>query len=412
MQVIHARCCGLDVHQKTVVACLLLSQEDGTVQRSVRTFSTMTAGLLALADWLRSQGVTHVALESTGVYWWPVFNILEAEVQEVVLVNPQHMKAVPGRKTDVKDSEWLADLLRHGLVRASFIPPAPIRALRELTRYRATLVQARTAETNRLHKVLEAANLKLAAVASTVLGVSGRAMLNALVTGEDDPMILAELARGRLRAQLPALRQALHGRLQPQHRVLITQILAHIDFIDTSIARLHEEIDQHLAPLAEAVALVQTIPCISALSATVIVAEIGVDMTRFPSAKHLASWAGLCPGNRQSGGRRLSGRITSGNPWLRAVLGEAAWGIARSKGTYLHAHYERIARRRGRYRAAVAVAHSLLVIVYHVLRERTPYRDLGADYFDTLDAERLQRHHVRRLEQLGYHVELTPHSAA
>ena len=412
MQVLHARCCGLDVHKKTVVACVLLTREDGTVQRQLRTFSTMTAELLVLADWLRGWAVTHVAMESTGVYWWPVFNILEDESRTIVLVNPQHMKAVPGRKTDLKDSEWLADLLRHGLVKASFIPPAPIRDLRELTRYRKSLVQERATAANRLHKVLESANIKLAAVASDVLGVSGRDMLTALIHGEGDPETLAALARGRLREKLPALRQALNGRVKPHHQVLITQILAHIDFLDASIAQLQGEIEQGLAPLTDAVTLLRTIPGVGATAAAVIVAEIGTDMSRFVSAKHLASWAGLCPGNRQSGGRRLSGKPTNGDPWLRAVLGEVAWVIARAPGTYLHEHYQRIARRRGRNRAAVAVAHSVLVIAYHVLREKKPFADLGSDYFDQIDAARIQRHHVRRLEQLGYKVDLTPQHVA
>lgn len=412
MQVVHARCCGLDVHKKTVVACVLLTHEDGSVQRHARTFSTMTAELLALSDWLRGWGVTHVALESTGVYWWPVFNILEDEARTIVLVNAQHIKAVPGRKTDIKDSEWLADLLRHGLVKASFIPPAPIRALRELTRYRKSLVQERATVANRLHKVLESANIKLAAVASDVLGASGRDMLAALVGGEGDPEALAELARGRLREKLPALRQALHGRVEPHHQILITQILAHIDFLDASIAQLQEEIDRGLAPVADAVALLRTIPGVGETAAAVIVAEIGTDMARFASSKHLASWAGVCPGNRQSGGRRLSGKPTNGDTWLRAVLGEAAWVIARSKGTYLHEQYQRIARRRGRNRAALAVAHSVLVIAYYVLRDKKPFVDLGPDYFDKLDATRIQRHHVRRLEQLGYKVDLTPQQVA
>jgi transposase len=294
------------------------------------------------------------------------------------------------------------------MVQASFIPPAPIRALRELTRYRKSLVQERATAANRLHKVLESANIKLAAVASDVLGVSGRDMLSALITGEADPDVLAALARGRLREKLPALRQALQGRVKPHHQVLITQILAHIDFLDASIAQLAVEIAHSLVPLSAAVTLLQTIPGISETTAAIIVAEIGTDMSRFASAKHLASWAGLCPGNRQSGGRRLNGKPTNGDRWLRAVLGEVAWVIARMPGTYLHAQYQRIARRRGRNRAAVAVAHSVLIIIYHVLREQKPFTDLGADYFEQLDAERLQRHHVRRLEQLGYKVDLTP----
>jgi transposase len=411
MQVVHPRCGGLDVHKRTVVACVLLTQEDGTVRKQVRTFGTMTPDLLALADWLAGLGVTQVALESTGVFWRPVFNILE-ESQAVVLVNPQHMRAVPGRKTDVKDAEWLADLLRHGLLKASFIPPAPVRELRELTRYRKTLVQTRSSEGNRLHKTLEGANLKLAAVATDILGVSGRDMLAALLGGEQDPAVLAELARGKLRAKLPALRRALAGRVRPHHLVLVGQILAHIDFLEEAIARVQEEIDRRQAPFRAAVELLQTIPGIGAVAATAIVAEVGTDMSRFPSAKHLASWAGVCPGNKESGGKRLSGKATRGNVWLRAMLGEVAWAVARSRGTYLAALYHRLARRRGKQKAGVAVAHSVLVSAYHMLRDGQPYADLGPDHFDQTGADRLQRHHVRRLQQLGYAVTLTPAPAA
>jgi transposase len=413
MRVVHGRCCGLDVHKRTVVACVLLTEDDGSVRRFVRTFGTMTGELLALSDWLGRLGVGQIALESTGVYWRPVFNLLEGEGRELVLVNPQHVRHVPGRKTDVQDAEWLADLLRHGLLRASFIPPAPIRALRELTRYRKTLVQARTSEVNRLQKTLEGANLKLASVATDVLGVSGRDMLTALLAGEADPEVLADLARGRLRAKLPALRQALTGRVQPHHLVLLAQLLAHIDFLEDGIARLQEEIEACQTSCAAAVELLQTIPGVGAVTAAAIVAEVGTDMSRFPTAKHLASWAGVCPGNKESAGKRLSGKTTRGNVWLRAMLGEAAWTIARTRGTYLHAQFHRIARRRGKYKAVMAVAHSLLVIVYHLLRDGRPYDDLGADYFEQRDAARLERYHVRRLEQLGYLVTLrTPAPAA
>jgi len=412
MQVIAERCCGLDVHKKTVVACVLITHGDGTVQRQVRTFATMTADLCALADWLSGWGVTHVAMESTGVYWQPVFNILEDDARTIILVNAQHIKHVPGRKTDVRDAAWLADLLRHGLLRASFIPPAPIRELRELTRYRKTLVQERVAEVNRLHKVLEAANLKLASVASDVLGVSGRDMLAALLAGAQDPDALAELARGQLRAKLPDLRRALVGRVKPHHLVLIGRILAHVDFLEQSIAEVQEEIDRSLAPFDEAVTLLDTIPDVGAVVAATLVAEIGTDMSRFPSHNHLSSWVGFCPGNKQSGGKRLSGKTTKGNSYVRAVLGEVAWTISRSPGTYLHAQYQRIARRRGKNRAIVAVAHSVLVIAYHILKDKRPYSDLGADYFDTLDTARIERHHVHRLEQLGYTVTLSPKEAA
>jgi len=408
MEIVHARCCGLDVHQKSVVACVLISQPDGLIERQVRTFKTMTADLLELADWLHSVGVTHVALESTGVYWRPVFNILEDEERTLLLVNPQHMRAVPGKKTDVRDSEWLADLLRHGLLRASFIPPAPIRAIRELTRYRKTLVQERVDEANRLQKTLEGANLKLAAVASDVLGVSGRAMLAALLDGERDPDVLADLARGVLRAKLPQLRQALVGRVQPHHLVLISQILAHIDFLEQAIAQVQVEIERCLPSFEEALELLQTIPGIRAVAAAAILAEIGADMARFPSAGHLVSWAGLCPSNKESAGKRMKGPVNRGNVWLRGIMGEVAWASVRKRATYFYAQFNRVARRRGRNKAAVAVAHSLLVVIYHVLKTGKPYVELGVDYFDKLDATRIERHHVRRLEQLGYNVTLSP----
>lgn len=411
MQVVYPRCCGLDVHQKSVTACVMLTDEAGQGTSEVRTYGTMTIELLQLADWLTSKGVTHVAMESTGVYWRPVFNILEGQ-QEVILVNAQHMKAVPGRKTDVKDSQWLADLLRHGLLKASFIPPAPIRDLRELTRYRATLVQRHAAEINRLHKILESANIKLGAVISKLLGVSGRAMLDAIVGGEQDPLRLAELARGPMRGKMRQLRRALAGRIKPHHVLLIEEILTQIDGIEASITRLDEEIARQLASDEEAMALLQTIPGVKQVAAATILAEIGTDMSRFPSAKHLAAWAGVCPGNRQSGGKRLHSRARrDGDTWLKAVLGEAAWAASHTHDTYLAAQYHRLARRRGKQKAIVAVAHTLVVIVYHILKTRQPYRDLGADYFEKLDATRIQRHHVKRLEALGFAVTLTPKAA-
>lgn len=451
MEVVHPRCCGLDVHKKTVVASLVITSDDGTVQRTVRTFSTMTESLMALSDWLESHQVDHIAMESTGVYWWPVFNILEDEDRTLVVVNPQHMKAIPGHKTDVKDSDWIADLLRHGLLRASFIPPAPIRAMRDLLRYRKTLVHQRTQEVNRLHKVLESANIKLAAVATDVMGKSGRDMLASLIAGEQDAAVLAELARSTLRKKLPALRQALTGRVQEHHRLLLDQIVGHIDYLSVQIAQLQAEVMRlqmpeppdltgeevaevpestpssramdgegspppvrdHLGlPVADAVLLLQTIPGIGPVAAATIVAEIGVDMTRFTSGKHLASWAGVCPGNHQSAGHRGSSKPTGGNPWLKAVLGEVACSIARSSGSYLNAQFHRLARRRGKHKALVAVAHSVVRIIYILLRDKTSYTDLGADYFDKLDATRLERHHVHRLEQLGYSVSLLPRATS
>jgi transposase len=410
MQVMHERCCGLDVHKKTVVACVLVTSSDGRVERAIRTFGTMTRDLLTLSDWLDQFGVTHVVLESTGVYWRPVFNVLE-DGRVIVLVNPQHLKTVPGRKTDVKDSEWLADLLRHGLLKPSFIPPAPVRELRELTRYRKTLVQARTDEINRLQKVLEGANLKLAVVVSDVLGASARAMLAGVLGGEQDPETLAELARGRLRTKLPALRRALEGRVKPHHLVLIGQTLAHIDFLEESTVHVQHAIEQRLGAFAEAVELLQTIPGVGAVVATALVAEIGTDVSRFLSAKHLASWVGVCPGNKESAGKRLSGRTTKGNVWVRGMLAEAVWSIAQHRGTHLHAQYHRLARRRGKLKAAMAVAHSVLVIAYCLLGDHQPYTDLGADYLEQRDAARVERHHVQRLQQLGYTVTLT-HLAA
>lgn len=407
MQVVYTHCCGMDVHKKTVVVCVLLTQADGTVQRQVRTFSTMTADLLACVDWLESLHIEMVAMESTGVYWRPIFNLLEAHLN-VILVNAQHMKAVPGRKTDVKDSEWIADLLRHGLLKASFIPPQPIRDLRDLTRYRKTLMQERAQEVNRLQKVLETANLKLASVASDVLGKSGRAMLDALVGGEHDPEVLAELARGRLRAKLPELRLALDGRLRPHQTFLLQQILAHIDFLEQSLERLQAEIGERLAPFEKTTTLLDSLPVLMEVAKAVVIAEIGVDMTRFPTASHLASWAGVCPGNRVSGGKRLSGQSTKGNVYLRSVLCQLAWVIARSKTpSYLSTFYHRIARRRGKKRAILALAHSLLVIIYHMIRDNKPFQDLGPDYLEMQDSERLERRAVQRLEQLGYDVTLS-----
>jgi transposase len=407
MQVLFARCAGLDVHKKTVVACVMLTLLTGEVCKHVRTFATTTEGLLALADWLTSQQVTHVAMESTGIYWRPVFNILEG-AWTVILVNAQHMKAVPGRKTDVKDSEWLAELLRHGLLKASFIPPQPIRDLRDLVRYRQSLVQERTREINRLQKVLETANIKLSSVVSDVMGASGRSMIQALIAGEHSPEVLAELAQGSLHKKIPQLREALLGRVDAHHQILLSHLLAHISFLDQAIFHLFFQIHSSLKPYDEAVELLVSIPGIAQETAACILAEIGVDMSCFPTAAHLASWAGVCPGNRESGGKRLSGKINKGNARLKAALAEVVWVLSHMKDNYLSAQYHRLARRLGKQKAVMAVAHSLLVIIYHMLRDKQPYRDLGATFFETRDKERVVKGALRRLESFGYTVTLQP----
>jgi transposase len=397
----------LDVHKREIVACVLAPGADGTLVKAIRAFGTMTADILALADWLAAHEVTHVAMESTGVYWKPIWNLLEDQF-ELLLVNARHVKAVPGRKTDVRDCEWLADLLRHGLLTGSFVPDRPQRELRELTRYRTSLVRERTAEANRLQKTLEGANIKLASVATDILGKSGREILAALVAGEPDGAELAQLAHGRLREKLPQLAQALVGRVGPHQRFLVAQQLGHIDFLDESIAQVSAEIAARVRPDEEAIARLDTIPGVGRAVAELLVAEIGTDLTRFPTAKHLASWAGLCPGNHESAGKRRSGKTRKGSPWLRACLVQAAHAAARTKGTYLAAQYRRLAARRGRAKAAIAVAHSILIIAYHVLMDGTVYCDLGGGYFDEQDRQGVERRLVHRLEGLGYTVSLTP----
>jgi transposase len=412
MEIMYERCCGLDVHKRTVVACLLAPGPDGASTKQIRTFGTMTPDLLALADWLSAAGCTHVAMESTGVFWKPIYNLLEDRFT-LVVVNAAHIKAVPGRKTDVRDAEWIADLLRHGLLHASFIPDRPQRELRELTRYRTSLVEERATEVNRLQKVLEGANIKLASVATDILGKSGRAILEALVHGADDSAALAQLARGRLRDKLPQLEQALAGQFGAHQRFLIAQQLAHIDFLDASLERLSAEIAERVRPFESELQRIQTIPGVGRRTAEILVAEIGTELTRFPSADHLASWAGVCPGNDESAGKRRSGRTRKGSPWLRSALLEAARAAARTKDTYLAAQYRRLAARRGAKRAAVAVAHSLLTIVYMLLtRQQEGYHDLGSGYFDERDRQAVERRLVRRLEALGYSVSLEPTSPA
>ncbi len=405
MLVLYARCAGLDVHKKTVVACLMLTAASGKVIREVRTFASTTAGLLALAAWLTSQQVSHVAMESTGIYWRPVFNVLEGSFQ-VILVNAQHMKAVPGHKTDVKDSEWIAELLRHGLLSASFISPKPIRDLRDLLRSCKTLVQQRAQAITRVQKVKDSANIKLSSVACDVLGTSGRDMLDALLAGVSDADTLAQYARGRLRAKLPALREALDGRVDATHRLLLRQQLNLIDFLQAEIEKARGEIDEPLTPYEGQLSRLMQIPGIGRTAAATILAEIGVEMSRFPSAKHLASWAGVAPGNKQSGGKRLRAPTNKGNTHLRAVLAEVVWVISHTHDNYLSAQYHRLARRIGKKRAIVAVSNSVIVIIYHMLRSNQDYHDLGPHFFETLDTERQRSTAVRHLEALGYKVTL------
>jgi transposase len=378
MDVLHRCCAGLDVHKKTVVACVRRVDPAGKVQKHIKTFPTMTGDLLELADWLAVQGVKVVAMESTGSYWKPVFNLLESRF-EVVLVNAHHIKQVPGRKTDVKDSEWIAQLLQHGLLRPSFIPPRPTRELRDLTRQRTQLINERTSVINRIQKVLEDANIKLGSVASNPLGVSGRLMIEAIIRGEYDPVKLADLARRRLRKKIPQLQRALQGSVTEHHRFLLRTQMDHLDHLEGLIRHYSERIDEVLLPFVETLARLVTIPGVDFRVAEVVLAEIGTDMSRFPTAGHLSSWAGLASGNHESAGKRQSGRTTPGNRWLKTSLVQAAWAAFRSKGTHLSRKFRRIAGSRGKKRAAIAVAHTLLVIIYHLLKEKTTYHELTDD---------------------------------
>ena len=403
MDVVYERCCGLDIHKKLVVACVLVPGKGRKAHKDVRTFGTMTEDLLALADWLAGHGVTHVAMESTGVYWKPIWNLLEDRF-ELLLVNARHLKAVPGRKTDVKDSQWIAEPLRHGLLKASFVPDRPRRELRELTRYRAALLQDRAAEVNRLQQTLEGANIKLAAVATDVLGKSGREILEALVAGDTAAAALAQLAKGRLREKIPQLERALAGRVGAHQRFLVARHLARVDAFDETVAPVSAEIAGRLRPLDDDLERLDTIPGVGRRTAEVIVAELGTDMGRFPTAGHAASWAGMCPGNNESAGKRKSGKTRQGNPALRTALAEAARGAARKRGCYLAAQYHRLAARRGKKKALIAVGHTILVIAYHVLKRGVDYQELGPNFFDERDRAAVARRLIRRLEALGFDV--------
>lgn len=407
MDTVVERCAGLDVHKDTVVACVRTPGKGGRRSQVTRTFGTMTVDLLALRDWLAGMGVVLAGMESTGVYWKPVFYVLEDAV-ECWLLNARHLRNVPGRKTDVLDAEWICQLVEHGLVRPSFVPPQPIRELRELTRYRKAQIDERGREAQRLDKVLQDAGIKLSSVASKILGKSGRDMLVSLISGTRDPELLAELARGRLRSKIPLLRRALEGRFGSQHALLVGKILAKLDFLDETIADLSAEIDRLIAPFGAELDLLDTITGIDRRAAECLIAEIGVDMTRFGSSARLASWAGRCPGNHESAGKRTSGKARKGSKWLAATLAECAEAAGRSQGTYLGAQFQRLRGRRGHARARKAVEHSILVAAYHVLDQHVPYHELGADWFQRRRPEAHARRLAHQIETLGFRVTLEP----
>jgi transposase len=407
MEVVITRCAGLDVHKATVVATVRVPGADGRRRIVTETFGTMTPDLIALREWLQAYGVTQVALESTGVYWKPVYYVLE-DAFELWLINMRDLQHVPGRKTDVKDSEWLAQLLECGLLRSSFVPPPPIRELRDITRYRVQQTRDRSQEVNRLQKVLEDAGVKLTSVLTDVMGASGRAMVEALVRGTTDPQVLADLARGQLRKKLPALQRALVGRFRPVHAFLLEEILAKIDYLDEALERLTAEIDRRVAPFEPTLTALDTIPGIDRIGAISLVAETGGDMERFPSAAQLCSWAGMCPGHEESAGKRRSGKTRKANRYLRTTLIQAGVAASHKKNSALRALYARVKGRRGHKKAVVATGHQILEIAYYVMRDRVTYRELGADYFQRRDRERTARRHVKQLEALGYVVTVQP----
>ena len=407
MEVLIPRCCGIDVHKATLTACLLVSETASKTSRTVKTFSTMTADLLALKDWLEANECTHVAIESTGVYWKPIFNILEGSIQ-VILANAREIKHVPGHKTDVKDCEWIADLLRFGLIKASFIPPQPIRELRDLTRYRTKLIQQMTAEKNRVEKFLEDANIKLSSVATDIFGVSGKEMLQALLEGKSNAEEIANLARGRLRNKIPELIEALKGNVSEHHRFLLGTSLKHLDYLAELIGSIDEQIDNAMKPYQSQKEHLTTITGVDKKSAECIIAEIGVDMSQFPTPEHLASWAGICPGNNESAGTRRSSTINKGDSWLMGILIQVALAAAKTRNSYLKDKYYRIAARRGKKKAAVAIGHKILGFAYYVLSNKVSYHDLGENYLDKLNKEVIEKRLIKRLRELGNKVTVEP----
>lgn len=405
MDNILACCAGLDVHKESVEACVRRIEPNGRVHSETRHWGTMTRDLMAMADWLASEGVTNVAMESTGVFWKPIFNILESHFT-VLLVNARHLKQVPGRKSDVRDCQWIAQLLQCGLLKGSFIPSRPQRELRDLTRHRTQLVGEKTRTINRIQKVLEDANIKLASVATDVMGVSGRAMIERLVEGETDPHKLADLAQRQLRGKIPELEKALEGKLTAHHRFLLRMLWKQLAQQEELIGELDAKIEEHTRPFAAEIERLDAIPGVDHRVATVLLAEVGADMKPFPSHEHLSSWAGLCPANEESAGKRRRSRITPGNRWLKQTLAQAAWAASHTKNTYLASQYRRLASHRGKKRALIAVAHSMLLIFYHMIKSGTSYAELGGDFLDRLEPERLTRYYVKRLERLGHIVKL------
>jgi transposase len=407
MENIFLRCAGLDVHKASVEACVRRMEPSGRLQQQTRHWGTMTRDILMLADWMAAQGVTHVAMESTGVYWKPIYNILEGRFT-VLLVNARHLKQVPGRKSDIRDCQWIAQLLQHGLLKGSFVPPRPQRELRDLTRHRTQLVEEKTRTTNRIEKVLEDANIKLGSVASEVMGVSGRTMIQALLEGQKDPAQIADLARRSLRGKIPELQKALEGHLTEHHRFLLRLLWKELTQQEALIAELEAKIEEQTRSFASEIERLDAVPGVDRRVAEVVLAELGGDMRPFPTHRHLSAWAGMCPGNEESAGKRRKRRITPGNRWLKRTLVQAAWAASHTKNSYLASQYRRLVGRRGKKRALIAVGHSMLVILYYLLKEGRQYADLGSDFFDGLEPKRLTRYYVNRLQKLGHKVVLQP----